>query len=55
MYMIHLLKLLNNYNMVELINNLLPPMKNHYKVIGLDCLITPTTQLVENNQTSDVN
>jgi len=38
-YMIHLLKLLDYYNMVGLINNLLSIMRSHCKVIGLDYLI----------------
>jgi hypothetical protein len=33
------LKLLDNYNIVGLKTNLLPSMKVHCRVIGLDCLI----------------
>jgi hypothetical protein len=38
-YKIRLLKLLDIYNIVGLKNNMLPSMKVHYRVIGLDCLI----------------
>lgn len=38
-YEIHLLKMLDNYNMVRLINNLLSSMRNHCRVIGVDHLI----------------
>ncbi len=38
-YKIHLLKLLDYYNMVGLTNNLLSPMRSHYRVVGLDYLI----------------
>jgi len=38
-YVIHLLKLLDRYNMVGLINNMLLSMENRCKVIGQDYLI----------------
>ncbi len=38
-YGIHLLKLLDNYNMVGLINNLLSSMRSHCRVIRLNYLI----------------